>query len=81
MTKRVDEPVVVTFDRGGRPRWFRWGRRRVAIGQLLDRWEEAGCWWRGEEVRRVYRVCSRKGVVYELHHQASQGWRLYRIYD
>ena len=81
MSKRVDQNTLVTSDKEGRPQHFCWGRRNVVISRILEEWEEAGCWWRGEEARRVYRVRSKQGVLYELHHQPSQGWRLYRIYD
>jgi hypothetical protein len=51
------------------------------VSEILDQWEEAGCWWQGEQARRVYRVQAAGGAIYELHHQPPAGWRLYRSYD
>jgi hypothetical protein len=80
MTKRIDQPITVTADQRGWPQRFRWRRRQVAIGEIVDHWEEAGCWWLSEPPRRVYRARSTAGALYELHHRAD-GWRLYRAYD
>jgi len=80
MTKRVDQPIAVTHDPRGRPQRFCWRRREVAIREILDHWEEAGCWWLGERPRRVYRARAADGALYELHHRAD-GWRLYRAFD
>jgi hypothetical protein len=80
MTQCLDQPITVSADPRGRPRRFRWGRREVTIHEIVDRWEEAGCWWQGERPRRVYRARSSEGALYELHHHAD-GWRLYRAYD
>jgi len=81
MSKRLNQKVPVTCDRKGRPLRFRHDHRQIAVEEILDQWEEAGCWWRGERARRVYRVQGRGGGIYELHHQPPEGWRLYRTYD
>ncbi len=75
-----EQRVLVTVDRGGRPRRLYYRGRRLQVQQLLDEWEEAGCWWRGEDIRRVYRLLTRDGVI-ELHHQPSRGWRVARVFD
>ena len=80
MTKRLDQPIIVSADARGRPQRFRWKGREVTLREIVDHWEEAGCWWLGERPRRVYRARSSDGALYELHHQA-EGWRLYRAYD
>jgi hypothetical protein len=80
MTKCLDQPITVIADRRGRPQRFRRGRRAAVISEIVDHWEEAGCWWLGERPRRVYRARSTDGALYELHHHAD-GWRLYHTYD
>jgi hypothetical protein len=81
MSKRLDLPLPMVEESDGRPRAFRWRGRRIVVSEILDHWEEAGCWWRGEPARRVYRVQAAGGAIYELHHQPPAGWRLYRSYD
>ena len=63
------------------PGSFLWRGRRVGVSEILDDWEEAGCWWLGEEPRRVYRVLGSTGARYELHRQESVGWKLHRVFD
>jgi len=81
MSKRLDQPVRMTAERAGRPARFLRGRRQIEVEEILDEWEEAGCWWQGEPARRVYLVRCAGGAIYELHHQPPGGWRLYRTYD
>lgn len=81
MSKRLDIPLQAVDEHGGRPRAFRWQGRSIAVSEILEEWEEAGCWWQGEPVRRVFRVQTASGAIYELHHQSPAGWRLYRSYD
>ncbi len=73
--------VSVSTDNRGRPVRFAHLRRVRRVQQLLDEWEEAGCWWQGEAPRRVYRVLTMEGTVCELHHHPPAGWRLVRTYD
>jgi hypothetical protein len=77
---RAERAITVLVDEQQRPAAFRLGRRRLEVQRVLDEWEEAGCWWRGEEPRRVYRVLA-EGAIYELHHLSSSGWELQRVYD
>ena len=81
MSKRLDQKAMVTPDAKGRPLRLSRGRRQIEVEEILDEWEEAGCWWRGELARRVYCVRCGGGAVYEIHHQPPGGWRLYRAYD
>lgn len=81
MSKHIDQAIMVIHDKRGRPQRFRWGRRQVTIREIVDQWEEAGCWWLGERPRHVYRARSAQGALYELHHQHADGWRLYRAFD
>ena len=81
MTKRIDSPLKQVEETNGAPRAFRWRGRRVMVDEVLEEWEETGCWWRGEPALRVYRVQAAGGAIYELHHQPPGGWRLYRGFD
>jgi hypothetical protein len=81
MSKRLDLPLRVVEEKDGLPLAFHWRGRRIVVSEILDQWEEAGCWWQGEQARRVYRVQPAGGAIYELHHQSPAGWRLYRSYD
>jgi len=81
MSKRIPQTVEVQVRQDGLPGGLRWAGRRIGIRRVFDDWEEAGCWWLQEEPRQVYRVVGDNGVAYELHHQASSGWRLYRVFD
>ena len=84
MSRGLNRALTVVSDRRGRPQRFHSRGRRFLVRELLDEWEEAGCWWRGEEARRVYRALTQTGAVYELHHQpvaADDGWRIARVFD
>lgn len=74
-------PFAVSADPRGRPLRFQHRRRSLQVVEVLDAWEEAGCWWQGEEPRRLYRVLTDSGAVYELQHQADAGWQLMRVLD
>jgi hypothetical protein len=81
MSKRLDRKTTVSADTKGRPLFLHHGRRQIEVEEILEEWEEAGCWWRGEQARRVYCVRCADGAIYEIHHQPPAGWRLYRAYD
>ncbi len=81
MSKRIDRPIPVTPHPDGSPRVFMWRDHRMAIRDLLDAWEEAGCWWLGETPRWVFRVLAGDGAVYDVHHHEAGEWRLYRVVD
>jgi len=81
MDLRRGHRVEVTSEGSGRPTAFHWRGRWVTVSQVLDEWEEAGCWWLGEEPRTVHRVLATSGAAYELHHRRSAGWQLHRVFD
>jgi hypothetical protein len=81
MSKRLDRKTTVIADAKNRPLRLNHGRRQIEVEEILEEWEEAGCWWRGEQARRVYCVRCAGGAIYEIHHQPPAGWRLYRAYD
>ena len=68
--------VQVVANARGEPVRVRNRGRWRQIAHIADAWEEAGCWWRGETPRRIFRVLTVEGAAYELHHQASAGWQL-----
>ncbi|HJN19310.1 MAG TPA: DUF6504 family protein [Armatimonadota bacterium] len=65
----------------GLPTAFAWQERQYVVREVLDDWEEAGCWWLDEEPRRVYRVLTDNDAIYELHRLPKTGWELHRVYD
>ena len=81
MSRRLEQLVHVAVDRRGWPLLFKWGQRQLRVRRIEDDWEEAGCWWLGEEPRRVFRLSAGNGAVYELHYQPSSHWRLHSIVD
>ncbi len=68
--------VQVVANAQGEPQRLRYRGRWHQVAQITDAWEEAGRWWRAEEIRRVFRVLTTEGVAYELHCQPSSGWQL-----
>lgn len=80
MSKILDEPIAVSFQKG-RLVAFR-HRVRYQVHQVLDFWREAGDWWQGDSERSVYRVETDRGIVCEVYvrHQDSR-WFLYKVYD
>jgi len=81
MLRPTDRTLSVLETPRGDPQAFLWRGRRVKVRQIVDDWEEEGCWWRDEEPRRVYRVLGHDETLYELHQLAASGWRLFRTYD
>jgi Domain of unknown function (DUF6504) len=81
MTAERERAIQVEVGLREVPVAFRWRNRPIAVREILDDWEEAGCWWAGEAPRRVYRLLGSNGTVYELHQQAPCGWSLQRVFD
>jgi hypothetical protein len=81
MNPHTDRTIPVLENPRGAPQAFSWRGRRVNVRQILDDWEEEGCWWLDEEPRRVYRVLGHDDTLYELHQFVASGWRLFRTYD
>ncbi len=75
-----DKSVLVELDGRGRPVRLQHRGGMVQVVAVVEEWEEAGCWWQGEETRRVYRVLTAGGVVCEMHGQGGE-WRLVRVLD
>ena len=81
MNRQTDRTIAVLETQRGSPQAFLWRGRRIRVSQVVDDWEEEGCWWLDEEPRRVYRVLSADDALYELHRFVASGWRLFRAYD
>jgi len=81
MNRLRNRTIEVLENQRGEPQVFLWRGRRIKVRQIVDDWEEAGCWWLDEEPRRVYRVFGHDDTLYELHQFAASGWRLFRTYD
>ena len=81
MALPTDRPITVLENPRGDPQAFLYRGRRIKVRHIIDDWEEEGCWWLDEEPRRVYRLLGTDETLYELHHFAASGWRLFRTYD
>lgn len=67
---------------GGVPVWFRLGRNRHRVLEVLDSWQERGRWWEQETERITYRVSTEGGGIFELTWDpAAKRWQLYKAYD
>ncbi|BAS27376.1 DUF6504 family protein [Limnochorda pilosa] len=42
---------------------FPWRGRRFVVQEVLDGWQEAGCWWEGEPVTEGFHVAFQGGVT------------------
>lgn len=80
MTRIVRRVVEVEAGSSGDPLLFRDGPAVRRVRMVLDRWAEAGEWWRGEGVRRMWRVWTEDHGIYDL--EWSDGtWRIYKVWD
>ena len=78
MSGPTDRALTVIETPQGEPHLFLWRGHRVKVREIIDDWEEEGCWWRDEEPRRVYRVLGHDGTLYELHRLTLSGWQMFR---
>ena len=77
MNRRVRVAVAPDL----RPRGFWWGRKWLAVSEVMEDWRDTGQWWEGEAEKHFYRVAAGCGV-YELCFVPQGGeWTLYKVYD
>lgn len=81
MPGHSDRPLTVLETPQGNPQAFIWRGQRIKVKQIIDDWEEEGCWWRDEEPRYVFRVLGQNDVLYELHRFVASGWRMFCASD
>jgi len=73
--------LSVVAGEDGTPKEFRLGGVR-RVRAVLEQWTESNEWWRGEKGRRVFRVLTDDGAVFEIELDLStMRWRLGRVYD
>ena len=75
-----EKSIGIEWDGRGRPVRLQHRGGRIQVVAVVEEWEEAGCWWQGEEPRRVYRVLTAGGQVCEVHGQGGE-WRVVRVLD
>ncbi|NLA59275.1 MAG: hypothetical protein GX855_10300 [Firmicutes bacterium] len=80
MARRVNAPIQV-FCQSKQPAAFSWEGRLYTIVQIIESWRERGEWWEKAPEITVYQVMTADQGLYELHHQATGQWILYKIYD
>ncbi len=80
MSKIVDQPILVVCERG-RPKRFFWIKNWLAVKSIIDKWNEIGRWWEGDEQKTFYRVLAGdENGVYEIY-SGKNNWNLYRVFD
>lgn len=80
MARRVNISIQVTCQ-GKRPIAFFWEEQWHSIIQIIESWKESGEWWEKAPEITVYQVLTATQGLYELHHQATGQWLLYKVYD
>ena len=56
--------------------------QRWQVLDILDRWQDTGCWWTGEGEKDFYRLILEDRSVREIFYdQTEQRWYLYKTYD
>ncbi|MCX5779780.1 MAG: hypothetical protein NTV45_02955 [Firmicutes bacterium] len=52
------------------------------VSDILDRWQDTGCWWAGESEKDFYRLILEDRSVREIFYdQTEMRWYLYKTYD
>jgi len=69
------------FCQSKQPAAFSWEGRLYTIVQIIESWRERGEWWEKAPEITVYQVMTADQGLYELNHQATGQWILYKIYD
>lgn len=80
MARRVNASIQVTCQ-GEQPFAFQWKGQLYIISRIIESWRECGEWWEKAPEITVYRIITDTQGLYELHHQATGEWLLYKIYD
>lgn len=82
MTRLIQQripPPVLGPDRS--PRSFRWAGRPQRVTAILDTWQDVGEWWEAEPEKTFWRVQVADGGIFELWHDVTGQWAVYRVWD
>jgi hypothetical protein len=81
MVKLRDCAIRVKTNTSQTPLSFHWNNTWFPVENILDCWEDTGCWWEGETEKTFFRVASRK-QIFELYREKNTSkWHLYSVYD
>jgi len=54
----------------------------LQVADLLEHWQDTGCWWNGESEKAFYRLIFKDQSIREVFYDlAEEQWYLYKIYD
>lgn len=81
MVKLRDCAIRVKTTSSQVPLSFCWNNTWFPVENILDCWEDTGCWWKGEIEKTFFRVASRKQIFELYREKGSSKWRLYSVYD
>lgn len=81
MVKLKNFPVKVKTNSARIPLLFSWNNIWFAVENILDCWEDTGCWWKGESEKTFFRVASGKQIFEIYNEKDTSEWHLYGIYD
>lgn len=79
MSRKVARPARVG-EEGERIAWIAWGRRYVAVREVLGRWQEPAAPWEGAAERSYARLLLATGAVLEAY-QENGRWHVCAVED
>jgi hypothetical protein len=80
VTRIVRRRISIESWRGEDPETFRDGDVLRQVEDWIDAWREMGNWWEGEGPRRIVRVVTVDGQVFDLE-CADDEWWIYKVWD
>lgn len=74
--------LQVEFQPGLDPVRLRHNGQDWQVLEVLECWQDTGCWWAGESEKSFYRLVLEDQSVREIFYdQGEQCWYLYKTYD
>ena len=80
MSRLVRRKIEISHWQDGDPDEFRDGGVKHQVQSVIDQWIEMGDWWNGEGSRKLLRVLTNRGELFDLE-CVDQEWFIYRIWD
>ncbi|NMC26815.1 MAG: hypothetical protein GYA42_01580 [Syntrophomonadaceae bacterium] len=67
---------------GQEPVQIRFRGQALQVLELLECWQDTGCWWAGESEKTFYRLVFEDQSVREIFYDRKENsWYLYKTYD
>lgn len=80
MSRLVHRLIEVETLPHGEPVFIRDGPNSYQVSVVLDSWAEMGEWWRGEGLRKVFRVLTEEQGLFDIE-CVEKKWFLYKVWD